>query len=89
MPERPDDAAAAERLELMPRSVRDKLDRVGIKMHLKDWQRLDMAERRHLRDLPCGSDDEICRYGALVEQLVRRVTGRPPERFGTTPPRPR
>ncbi len=74
------DRAAEERLELMPRGVRDKLDRVGIKLHLKDWQQLSMSERERLRDLPCTAPDDVARYAAEVEQLVRRVTGEGPER---------
>ena len=78
------DRAAEDRLELMPRSVRDKLDRVGIKLHLRDWQQLTMDERERLRDLPCAAHHEIAGYMAQVEQLVRRVTGCAPERL-TTP----
>ena len=75
------DRLAEERLELMPRGVRDKLDRVGIKLHLKDWQALSMAERERLRDLPCDSSDDAAHYAAEVERLVLRVTGRPAERL--------
>jgi hypothetical protein len=75
------DRLAEERLELMPHAVRDKLDRVGIKLHLKDWQTLTMAERERLRGLPCNTADEVSRYAALVEALVVRVTGRRPERL--------
>jgi hypothetical protein len=75
------DRLAEERLELMPRPVRDKLDRVGIKLHLKDWQAMSMAEREQLRDLSCHSADEVSRYAAIVEGLVVRVTGRPAEQL--------
>jgi hypothetical protein len=73
------DRLAEERLELMPRSVRDKLDRSGIKLHLKDWQAMSMTEREQLRDQACHSANEVSRYAATVEELVVRVTGRPPE----------
>jgi hypothetical protein len=53
-------------LELIPRSIRDKLDRVGIKLHLKDWQKLSLTDRRRLRDLPCDSRDDVARYAGLV-----------------------
>jgi hypothetical protein len=65
----------------MPRGVRDKLDRAGIKLHLKDWQQLSMAERERLRDLPCEQADEVARYAAAVEQLILRITGKPPDRL--------
>ena len=75
------DRLAEERLELMPRSVRDKLDRVGIKLHLKDWQRLAMTERERLRDLPCDTPEQAAHYAAFITALVERVAGSPPERL--------
>lgn len=71
-------------LALMPRSVRDKLDRAGIKLHLKQWELLTMEERRQLRDRACDSADEIAAYAAALEQLVLDRTGRPADRL---PPR--
>jgi len=71
----------ARRLDLMPHEVRDKLDRAGIKLHLKEWQALSLPERERLRDLPCDGDEVIRRYAAEVEQLVVRLTGKPPERL--------
>ena len=67
-------------MELLPRAVRDKLDRVGIKLHLQEWQGLSMADRERLRDLPCQQADEVARYAAAVEQLVIQLTGRQPDR---------
>ena len=75
------DRTAEERLELIPRNVRDKLDRVGFKLHLTEWQAMSMAERELLRDLPCVRPDEVARYAGEVEQLVRRITGRPPPKL--------
>lgn len=75
------DRLAEEQLELMPRSVRDKLDRIGIKLHLRDWQALSMAERERLRDLPCVTDDEVARYAATVTDTIVRLTGKPLERL--------
>ncbi len=65
----------------MPRGVRDKLDRVGIKLHLQEWQLLPMDDRERLRDLPCQSGDEVARYAATVEALVLQRTGHPPDRI--------
>ena len=75
------DRLAEERLELMPRGVRDKLDRVGLKVHLVEWQGMTLAERERLRDLPCDSAEDVARYGAEVERLVRRITGSAPARL--------
>jgi len=70
---------AEDDLELIPRSVRDKLDRVGIKLHLRDWQKLTMAERCGLVDQPCDSTEEVDRYRQGLEDLIRRRTGSSPE----------
>ncbi|MBI3786238.1 MAG: hypothetical protein HY270_22855 [Deltaproteobacteria bacterium] len=75
------DREAEERLELMPRSIRDKLDRVGIKLHLKEWQLLSLANREHLRDLPCTAANEVAAYNEVVQQIVRQATGHPPDRL--------
>jgi hypothetical protein len=68
-------------LELMPRSVRDKLDRVGIKLHLREWVLLTFDERRRLVEAPCGSDAEAARYAAELDGLIRRHTGKAAERL--------
>jgi len=68
-------------LELMPRAVRDKLDRVRLKVHLKEWQALSLAERARLRDLPCSTEAELQAYAVEVDALVRRVTGKPTEKL--------
>jgi hypothetical protein len=72
---------AEDLLELIPRTVRDKLDRSGIKLHLKEWQLLSLPERQRLRDLPCQTDYDVVRYTNEVEQLIRRRTGKLPERL--------
>lgn len=68
-------------LELMPRTVRNKLDRVRIKLHLEEWQALTLAERIRLRDLPCEDDADAQHYAAEVDALALRVTGNPAERI--------
>ena len=56
-------------LTLMPRGVRDKLDRVGIKLHLREWSLLTLDERRWLVDAPCASDADMARYAAELDDL--------------------
>lgn len=73
------DRLAEERLELMPRTVRDKLDRVRIKLHLKDWQALPLAQRLRLRDAPCATAEEALGYAALATEIITQLTGKPPE----------
>ena len=66
-------------LELIPRTVRDKLDRVGIKLHLREWQLLSLEERRLLRDEPCASQAEVNLYRARLTNMVQARTGNGPE----------
>lgn len=73
--------AAEERLELMSRAVRDKLDTVGIKLHLVEWQQLPMVNREALRDEPCSSADEIDRYRSALERMVETHCGKKPDRL--------
>ena len=73
---------AVDDLELIPRTVRDKLDRIGVKVHLRDWQRFSRDERRRLRDLPCATPAEAERYRAILAGVVRQRTGRPLELLG-------
>jgi hypothetical protein len=68
-------------LALIPRSIRDKLDRVGIKLHLEQWQLLTLPERRFLVDAACESPAEIDRYRSELSTLVRERTGREPDRL--------
>jgi len=70
-----------DELTLMPRAVRDKLDRVGIKLHLREWALLALAERRELVEAPCAAAEEIERYAARLEALVRARCGRAPDRL--------
>jgi hypothetical protein len=74
-------------LTLMPRVVRDKLDRVGIKLHLKEWAMLSLPERRTLVDAPCDTAPDIERYTQRLEALVRARCGTAPERLPTRGPR--
>lgn len=70
---------AADDLALIPRSLRDKLDRVGIKLHLKEWEQFSLAERRRLVDEPCEAAADIARYRAALVALIRQRTGREPD----------
>lgn len=75
-------AEAADDLELIPRAVRDKLDRVGIKLHLWEWQILGREERTWLRDTPCAQPDEIEGYRRRLDEIIVIRTGRVPDRLG-------
>jgi hypothetical protein len=71
----------ATALDLIPRAVRDKLDRVGIKLHLKEWQQLSLEERAELRDLPCAGAEEVGFYRQRLEAMVCFRTGQLPEKL--------
>lgn len=68
-------------LVLMSRAIRNKLDLVRVKLHLKQWQAFSLAERTQLRDAPCDSPAEIERFATLVDAMVRRYTGGPADRM--------
>lgn len=68
MPSRPDDD---DDLSWIPRGVRDKLDRAAIRIHLADWQRMPLEERRALVACPCESSEEVAAFRARVLELVR------------------
>lgn len=70
-----------EDLTLIPRSLRDKLDRAAIKLHLREWQLLSMEQRRSLFSAPCDTPEEIQTFAARLEQLVMATCGHPPERL--------
>lgn len=67
----------------MPRAVRDKLDRVAIKLHLEQWQALAVADRQSLVDAPCEDETQIETYEALVTRLLADALGVAPDRLPT------
>jgi hypothetical protein len=62
-------------LRCVPMAVRFKLDRVGIKLTLRQWSSFTDAVRRTLLLTPCGSPDEQQDYRAKLETMVREATG--------------
>jgi hypothetical protein len=62
-------------LEFIPRAVRDKLDRVAIKLHLAQWQALTLEERRELYEMPCTGPEEISKFGVRLDALVWQRCG--------------
>ncbi len=77
--DRDEQRALEDSLELMPRVVRDKLDRVGIKLHLAEWQQLTMAEREQLRDRACLAAADVESYRAELDRMVRARCGKAPD----------
>ena len=62
-------------LEFIPRAVRDKLDRVAIKLHLAQWQALTLEERRELYEMPCTGSEEISTFRVRLDALVWQRCG--------------
>ena len=57
-------------LRCIPMSVRLKLDQVGIKLSLKQWNRIAAHERQQLIDRPCGSDPESASFKEYLVRLI-------------------
>jgi hypothetical protein len=65
-------------LSLIPLSIRYKLDRAEIKLHLTQWQKISLDDRQRLLDTPCGTATEITVYRALLLELIERYFSAPP-----------
>src|SRR5215469_7329536 len=66
-------------LRCIPMSVRMKLDQVGIKLSLKQWNRIPSSERRELVERHCDSAAEAAAYKARLVSLIEMHTGTPVE----------
>jgi hypothetical protein len=66
-------------LALIPRALRYKLDRVGIKLHLAEWTLFTRAERRRLIAQPCESAADVERYRTELDALIRQRAGHAPD----------
>lgn len=72
-----------EPLTWIPDDVRKKLDRAGVKLHLAQWQRLPLAERARLLELPCQTDEEAALYRTYLQNVLRRSDAGPLESLVT------
>ncbi len=71
----------------IPRSVRDKLDQVRIKLHLKEWQAFPLEDRQALCALPCQTAAEKKAFQNRLDVLALQHCGAlprrlPPDRLG-------
>lgn len=60
-------------LDLVPLTVRRKLDLAGRKISLAGWQMLSRAERLALSHLPVDSEDEVGVYREVLSGFAARV----------------
>ncbi|MBS0377121.1 MAG: nitrate reductase associated protein [Proteobacteria bacterium] len=72
------EADFAGTLVCIPMSVRLKLDAAGIKLTLKQWNRIPDPERRELIERPAGDMREVAAYRDYLVDLIGR-TGLPLE----------
>jgi hypothetical protein len=66
-------------LRCIPMSVRMKLDAVGIKLSLKQWNRLPGPERQALIDRPCEERAQIIAYREFLCGAIEAHTRSPVE----------
>jgi hypothetical protein len=80
-------------LDCVPMTVRRKLDRIGLKVHLAQWQGLGQGERLAVCHLPAEQSDECEALRTFIVEAVKRTSGvepneLPPEqRLGAEPPK--
>jgi hypothetical protein len=65
-------------LSLIPLSIRYKLDRAEIKLHLSQWQQISLNDRHRFLDTSCGSATEVEAYRALLTEIIERYFSAPP-----------
>jgi len=59
-----------EDLSWIPQGVRTKLDRAGVRIHLADWQRLSLGDRRELVEFRCETAEEVAAFRERLVELV-------------------
>lgn len=68
----PFEGPATASLELIPLSVRHKLDCAEVKLHLPQWQALSVDERALLLRQACVTADEVRTYRELLDEMIAR-----------------
>jgi hypothetical protein len=66
-------------LRCIPMSVRMKLDQAGIKLSLKQWNRIPPAERRELVERSCETAAETHAYREYLAKVIESHTRSPVE----------
>ncbi|MGB6603352.1 MAG: nitrate reductase associated protein [Steroidobacteraceae bacterium] len=61
-------------LRCIPMSVRMKLDQTGIKLSLRQWNRLPGDARRQLVERPCATAPEIHQYREYLAGMIEAHT---------------
>lgn len=74
----------ATTLACVPMAVRRKLDRVGVKIGLKQWQALGRGERLAICHLPVDRNDERETLRLFISEAVERACGEKPAMLDET-----
>jgi hypothetical protein len=80
-------------LDCVPMTVRRKLDRIGLKVHLAQWQALGQGERLAICHLPVDQPDECAAMREFIIEVVKRTCGvkpgdlSPQQRMAAEPPK--
>ena len=86
------EAEVYESLSCVPMQARRKLDAIGMKIHLAQWQQLSRGERLMICHAPATIDDERDALRIFVQEVTLARTGTPPKelpeqaRRGARPP---
>ena len=71
------EAEIYESLSCVPMQARRKLDAVGIKVHLAQWQQLARGERLMICHAPADSEEEQSALRTFIEEVALARTGSP------------
>jgi hypothetical protein len=72
------EAEVYQSLSCVPMTARRKLDRLGIKLSLQEWQQLGRGERLMICHAPAASAEECEALGLFIEEAVVGRCGSPP-----------
>lgn len=67
-----------ESLSCLPMAARRKLDRLGLKISLEQWQKLSRAERLMICHAPASTPDECEALGLFIHETALARSGFPP-----------
>jgi hypothetical protein len=71
------EAEIYESLNCLPIAARRKLDAVGIKLHLAQWDQLGRGERLMICHAPADSEEERSALRTFIEEVALARTGSP------------
>ena len=65
-----------ENIRCIPMCVRFKLDACGIKLQLREWSKMSVAERNNLAEMSCITDKAIRKYRSYLKHIIFNHTGK-------------